>query len=654
MSIVVADTAGFCFGVNRAVNMVNKLLAAGKKVYTLGPIIHNKQMVDELASQGVEIAEKPEDVTNGATLVIRSHGVPLDVIDRINLLKLDYANATCPFVSKIHKIVNEASKKGKRVLIAGDENHPEVEGIRGNCISESYVFKNLDELKKLVKSNNFDNNMDTIIVAQTTFSVEEWQNCLNFFKKVCTNATIFDTICNATSDRQKEAEKLSKSSDLMIVIGGRHSSNTVKLKDICEKNCKTFLIETADELPLNALKEASCIGVTAGASTPAIIIKEVLKTMSDVLDNNEVNEEDNNENFEEMLEESLKNLNTDDKVHGVVVGISPNEVYVDVGRKQAGFIPANELSSDPNAKIEDLVKVGDEMDLLIMRVNDQEGTIMLSKKRLDAIKGWEKIVEAHEKGEKVRGTVLNVVRGGIIAVTSDGLRVFIPASQATDNRNEPLENLLKKEVEFKIIEVNKSRRRAVASIRAVLKDKKNELAQKFWETAEVGAHYKGTVRSLTSYGAFVDIGGIDGMIHISELSWSRIKHPSDVVKVGDIVDVYIKDLDKEHNKISLGYKREEDNPWVILKRDYPVGTIIDTEIVGLTSFGAFAKILPGIDGLIHISQIADKRVEKPQDELKIGQKVKAVITDIDFDKKRISLSMRKLLEKKEDSASSEE
>lgn len=654
MSIVVADTAGFCFGVNRAVNMVNKLLAAGKKVYTLGPIIHNKQMVDELASQGVEIAEKPEDVTNGATLVIRSHGVPLDVIDRINLLKLDYADATCPFVSKIHKIVNEASKKGKRVLIAGDENHPEVEGIRGNCISESYVFKNLDELKKLVKSNNFDNNMDTIIVAQTTFSVEEWQNCLNFFKKVCTNATIFDTICNATSDRQKEAEKLSKSSDLMIVIGGRHSSNTVKLKDICEKNCKTFLIETADELPLNALKEASCIGVTAGASTPAIIIKEVLKTMSDVLNSNEVNEEDNNENFEEMLEESLKNLNTDDKVHGVVVGISPNEVYVDVGRKQAGFIPANELSSDPNAKIEDLVKVGDEMDLLIMRVNDQEGTIMLSKKRLDAIKGWEKIVEANEKGEKVKGTVLNVVRGGLIAVTSDGLRVFIPASQATDNRNEPLENLLKKEVEFKIIEVNKSRRRAVASIRAVLKDKKNELTQKFWETAEVGAHYKGTVRSLTSYGAFVDIGGIDGMIHISELSWSRIKHPSDVVKVGDIVDVYIKDLDKEHNKISLGYKREEDNPWVILKRDYPVGTIIDTEIVGLTSFGAFAKILPGIDGLIHISQIADKRVEKPQDELKIGQKVKAVITDIDFDKKRISLSMRKLLEKKEDSASSEE
>lgn len=657
MSIVVADTAGFCFGVNRAVNIINKLLDGGKKVYTLGPIIHNKQMVDELASKGVEIAEKPEDVVNGATLVIRSHGVPLNIIDRINFLGLDYINATCPFVSKIHKIVNEASKEGKRVLIAGDENHPEVEGIRGNCISQSYVFKNLDELKKLVKDNNFDNKIDTIIVAQTTFSVKEWQNCLNFLKKVCTNATIFDTICNATSDRQKEAEELSKNSDLMVIIGGRHSSNTVKLRDICKKNCKTFLIETADELPLNALKEASCIGVTAGASTPAIIIKEVLKTMSDVLNNKGVNEEDDiekNESFEEMLEKSLKSLNTDDKVHGVVVGISPNEVYVDVGRKQAGFIPINELSSKPNANVEDLVKVGDEMDLLIMRVNDQEGTIMLSKKRLDAIKGWEKIVEASKNGETVRGTVLNVVRGGLIAVTNNGLRVFIPASQATDNRNEPLENLLKKEVEFKIIEVNKGRRRAVASIRAVLKDKRNELAQKFWETAEVGKQYKGTVRSLTSYGAFVDIGGIDGMVHISELSWDRIKHPSDVVKVGDIIDVYIKSLDKENNKVSLGYKKEEDNPWAILKRDYPVGTIIDVEIVGLTSFGAFAKILPGIDGLIHISQIADKRVEKPQDELKVGQKVKAIITDIDFDKKRISLSIRKLLEKEENSANSEE
>lgn len=650
MNIVVADTAGFCFGVNRAVSMINKLLDEGKKVWTLGPIIHNTQMVNELASKGVEIAEKPEDVSKGATLVLRSHGVPLNIIEKVKSLNIDYVDATCPFVSKIHKIVYDASCNGKKVFIAGNKNHPEVIGIRGNCVSESFVFKDHSELENLVKNNNNICDLDMIIVAQTTFSIKEWQKCLDFIKKVCTNATIFDTICNATSDRQREAEKLSKTSDLMIIIGGRHSSNTVKLRDICGKNCKTFLIETADELPLDALKEASCIGITAGASTPAIIIKEVLNTMSEVLNSKEINYE-NNENFAEMLEKSLENLNTDNKVHGVVVGITPSEVYVDVGRKQAGFIPINELSFDSNAKVEDLVKIGDELDLLIMRTNDQEGTIMLSKKRLDAIKNWDRIVEANKNGEVLKGVVTDVVKGGII-VNTDGIRVFIPASLATETKSEPLDNLLKKEVEFKIIEVNRKRKRAVASIRAVLQDKRNELAEKFWETAEIGRVYKGTVISLTSYGAFVDIGGVDGMVHISELSWNKIKHPSEVVKVGDVIDVKIKDLDKEKGKVSLSYKKEEDDPWKTLERDYRVGTVLEVEVVGLTEFGAFARIIPGIDGLIHISQISDKRVEKTQDKLSLGQKVKVKITDIDFERKRVSLSMKQLLENEENIESS--
>lgn len=348
-------------------------------------------------------------------------------------------------------------------------------------------------------------------------------------------------------------------------------------------------------------------------------------------------------NFEEMLEESLKNLNTDEKVHGVVVGITPSEVYVDVGRKQAGFIPAAELSADPNARPEDLVKVGDEMDLLIMRTNDQEGTIMLSKKRLDAAKGWETVSAAEESQEVLTGVVTEVIKGGLIAV-SNGVRVFIPASQATASRGDSLDELLKKEVKFRIIEVNRSRRRAVGSIRSVLKDERKVLADKFWETAEEGKEYDGVVKSLTAYGAFVDLGGIDGMIHISELSWGRIKHPSEVVNVGDTVHVYIKGLDREKGKISLGYKRAEDNPWEILKRDYPVGTVADVTIVGMTAFGAFARVIPGIDGLIHISQIADHRIEKPQDVLKINDVVKAKITDIDFDKKRVSLSIRALLE----------
>ncbi len=636
---------------NRAVTIVNNLLEEGKKVTTLGPIIHNPHMVAELAERGVEIADTPNDLSSmGRTLVIRSHGVPQSVIDEIEQKGISYENATCPFVSKIHQIVKDNSREGKVILIAGDENHPEVQGIVGHCEGEHYIFKNYEDLGKLLKKLENIENISICVVAQTTYDVKEWKNCLKLLKKVYTNAKIFDTICSATSIRQSEAEELASISDIMVVIGGRQSSNTAKLFSVCKSKCeRTYLIESAAELDDIALIDADIIGITAGASTPARIIKEVFNTMTENIEKTE----NTAENFAELLEESLKNFNTDEKVHGVVVGIAPNEVYVDVGRKQAGFIPLAELSNDPNAKAEDLVKIGDELDLLIMRTNDQEGTIMLSKKRLDAIKGWDEIIKANEEDTPVTGFVTDVVKGGVIAV-ANGVRVFIPASQATATRGEPLENLLKKEVSFKIIEVNKGRRRAVGSIRAILKEERQKLADKFWETAEIGKKYTGTVKSLTSYGAFVDIGGIDGMIHISELSWGRIKHPSEVVKVGDTVEVYIKDLDREKGKISLGYKNTEDNPWEILKRDYPEGTVTEATIVGMTDFGAFANILPGIDGLIHISQISTERIEKPQDVLKIGDKVTVKITKIDFDKKRISLSIRELLEDKKSEEATEE
>lgn len=651
MKIILAKSAGFCFGVNRAVTIVNNLLEEGKKVTTLGPIIHNPHMVAELAERDVEIADTPNDLSSmDRTLVIRSHGVPQSVIDEIEQKGISYENATCPFVSKIHQIVKDNSREGKVVLIAGDENHPEVQGIVGHCEGEHYIFKNYEDLGKLLKKLENIENISICVVAQTTYDVKEWKNCLKLLKKVYTNAKIFDTICSATSIRQSEAEELASISDIMVVIGGRQSSNTAKLFSVCKSNCeRTYLIESAAELDDIALIDADIIGITAGASTPARIIKEVFNTMTENIEKTE----NTAENFAELLEESLKNFNTDEKVHGVVVGIAPNEVYVDVGRKQAGFIPLAELSNDPNAKAEDLVKIGDELDLLIMRTNDQEGTIMLSKKRLDAIKRWDEIIKANEEDTPVTGFVTDVVKGGVIAV-ANGVRVFIPASQATATRGEPLENLLKKEVSFKIIEVNKGRRRAVGSIRAILKEERQKLADKFWETAEIGKKYTGTVKSLTSYGAFVDIGGIDGMIHISELSWGRIKHPSEVVKVGDTVEVYIKDLDREKGKISLGYKNTEDNPWEILKRDYPEGTVTEATIVGMTDFGAFANILPGIDGLIHISQISTERIEKPQDVLKIGDKVTVKITKIDFDKKRISLSIRELLEDQKSEEATEE
>lgn len=644
--ITLAKTAGFCFGVDRAVNMVYDL-SEKQRVCTLGPIIHNSEMVRELEQKGVIIANTPKEVPSGYTVVIRSHGVPQSVYDEIHSLNLNYSDATCPFVSKIHKTVAKAGRENSVVLIIGDKNHPEVKGIEGHCCGEFFAVKNHIEAEKLIETTPRLKTNPLTVVAQTTFDVSEWKKSLKVIKKLCTNAVIFDTICNATAERQEEARILAEKSDLMIVIGDKTSSNTCKLYDICSRVCKnTYLVETYKELKDIDLSSACNIGVTAGASAPARIIKEVLDTMAE----NQVNSsEEQEQDFASMLEEHMQSFNTDGRVKGVVERITPNEIFVDVGRKQAGVVKLSELTDDPNAKIEDLVKVGDTLDLLIMRTNDQEGTIMLSKKRVDAQKGWDVIKEALESKEVLTGVVTEINNGGVIAVTN-GVKVFIPASQATASRNESTEGLLKKEVSFRIIDVNDRRRRAVGSIRSVLNEEKNKAREEFWKNCEVGKTYTGTVKSLTSYGAFVDIGGVDGMIHISELSWNRIKHPSEVVNVGDTVEVYVKDIDTEKHNISLGYKKAEDNPWEILKNNYPEGSVVEVEIVGLTQFGAFAKIIPGIDGLIHISQIADRRIEKPQDELSIGQKVMAKITAIDFDKKRVSLSIRDLLQDNNDDA----
>ena len=647
--IIVAESAGFCFGVNRAINILYKLIDEKKPACTLGPIIHNMQMVNELREKGVRTIDKISEAKENETIVIRSHGVPQSIVDEINERHLDYIDATCPFVSKIHKIVSETDDDSI-VIIAGDKNHPEVQGIMGHCKSKCYTFKNQEELQELFSIIPQKNYKTIKIVAQTTFDLKEWEKSLKSLKNVYTNTKIFDTICNATSIRQREAANISKSVDLMFVIGDKHSSNSFKLYSICSSNCEnTFFIETADELPLEMVKKADSIGVTAGASTPARIIKEVLDKMSEV-NTSSVNE--NELSFEEMLEESLKSMNTNERVMSTVMSIAPNgDVSVDVGRKQAGFIPKDEISYDPTVTAQDVLKVGDEVELLIMKTNDQEGTIMLSKKRVDAQKNWEELEALNGSDEIFTGKVIEAVNGGIIVMLKDN-RIFIPASQATLSRDEDPSALVGKEVQYRLLEVSRKgrRKRAIGSIKSVLKEKRAEEKAKLLETLAVGNHYKGVVKSLTSYGAFVDIGGVYGMIHISELSWSRIKHPSEVVNVGDEVEVYIKDINEETKKISLGYKKEEDNPWFILKNEYPVGSVVKCKIVGLTTFGAFANIIPGIDGLIHISQIANKRIDKPQDVLSVGQEVEAKIIAIDFDKKRVSLSMRALLPEEADKA----
>ncbi len=669
MQIKLAKTAGFCFGVNRAVNLVYDLVNQGEKVSTFGPIIHNKQVVQDLEKKGVKSIDSPSECQEGYKIIIRTHGVEKSIVDEIEKNNIPYVNATCPFVLKIHKIVSE-QQDGTITLIAGNENHPEVLGIRSFCKGKSYVFQNEKELEKLITDKALCLKNNVICVSQTTFSIEEWKKCEKFIKKVCTNFKIFDTICNATSDRQKEAETLSKECDAMIVVGGRHSSNTCKLRDVCSENAPTFLIETADELSEIDLSSYGVVGVTAGASTPSVIIKEVLKTMSEEIKEKEVEttEEvvetaetaeqadkaavdasaDGEETFAEMLEQSFSEDSTSKVVKGIVVNITPTEVFVDVpGRKQTGVIAYDDLSAEPFDKCEDVVSIGDELDLIIMKTDDQDGVLKLSKKLTDAFKGWDEIVAAKEADEVLEGVVTAVVRGGVLA-TVKGTRVFIPASLSGVPRNQELDVLKGATVRFRIIDINPARRRAVGSIKVVANEERKAAEEAAWSKLEEGMKLTGTVKSLTSYGAFVDIGGVDGMIHISELSWNRIKHPSEVVSVGDQVEVTIKSLDEENKKISLGFKKIEDNPWEILKRDYPVGTEVEAKIVGLAAFGAFANVIPGIDGLIHISQISWDRVKTPADVLNVGDVVKAKITEVDFDKKRVSLSMKELLEKPEE------
>ncbi len=641
MELILAKTAGFCFGVKRAVETAERFAERGEPAVTLGELIHNPDVVGELAKRGVPPVDSPEECPPGATLIIRSHGVSPEVIRRIRELGLSFCDATCPFVEKIHRIADERTAAGDILLVMGDPDHAETKGILGHCGENAAVLRNLDELERYVKNEAPFGEKCHTLLSQTTFLRSEWKKCEEFAKKVYTKLKIFDTICHDAYTKQKEAELLSERCDRMIVAGGKKSSNTARLYETCAAHCPSVLVEDPSELRRMDWTGSKVIGVTAGASTPSGIIKEVLETMSEILENKPEEEM----SFAELLDQSFKNgIHNGEKVTSRVEGFTPmNEIIVSVGTKHTGYIAPEELSEDPTVKPQDIVKVGDELQLIVLHVDDREGTVSLSKKKIDAEQNFQRVADAAESGEILEGVVVEVVKGGVIAVT-DGIRVFIPASQATASRNEPLEGLLKQNVRFRILEVNPGRKRAIGSIRSVLSEERKAREAVFWDDIEPGKVYTGKVKSLTSYGAFVDLGGVDGMVHVSELSWLRVAHPSDVVKVGDVLEVYVKDVDKEAKKISLGYKKPENNPWEILRREYPVGTVCTVKVVSMTAFGAFAQVIPGIDGLIHISQISYDRIAKPQDVLSVGQEVEVKITDIDFDKKRVSLSIKALLE----------
>ncbi|MCX7709614.1 MAG: bifunctional 4-hydroxy-3-methylbut-2-enyl diphosphate reductase/30S ribosomal protein S1 [Clostridia bacterium] len=634
MEIIVAKTAGFCFGVNKAVTLAYNLVEKSEdRIYTFGPVIHNDQVVGQLNERGVKIAEKVEDISEDSCVIIRAHGVTPEIYNSIEQKTEKIMDATCPYVKKIHNLVNEKYREGYQIIIVGDKNHPEVIGINGWCNNSAYIVETKEEVEKLPKGIE---NKPVCVVAQTTLTYEKWQAINEYLKKVFENIIKFDTICNATSQRQNEAGEIAARVDMMLVIGSSHSSNTQKLVDICKKYCpETYKIETSGEIPPVDIKKIKKIGITAGASTPEWIIKEVIEKMV------ELNKQENEMSFKEAFESSLVTLQSGQTVKGKIIGYNNAEVFVDMGYKSDGIIPMEEFSDDPDFKPEASLKVGEEVEVFVVRVNDGEGNVVLSKKKVDALKNWDKIEKASEDKTPVKAKVTEVVNGGVIA-NAGGVKIFVPASQISDRYVKDLSEFLKQVINVRILEFNKQKRKIVGSARAILEEEKTQNASKIWDNIEVGKKFDGVVKSITDFGAFVDIGGVDGLIHVSELSWTKVKHPSDVLKLGDRVSVTILEFDKAKNRISLGYRKTEDNPWYNAENKFKVGDVVKGKVVRIVPFGAFVELEKGIDGLVHISQISSVRIGKPSDVLEIGQTVEAKITEVNVEAKKIGLSIKEV------------
>ena len=652
MNVTVAKNAGFCFGVKRATDELEKAIETkrdGERIFTLGTLIHNDTYNKSLENKGVGVTDISQiaEIAQSAgeecpvTVFVRAHGIPKEDEARLAAMSaanpyFRYVDCTCPFVKKIHRIADENSSKDNFFVLLGAADHPEVVGIMSYFEHEKVTVASADELERFTQSDRAKKLLGKtpILVAQTTQNLSEWKKSQQIFKKLYTNALIFDTICSVTESRQSEAEALSRECDVMIVIGGRESSNTAKLYSICKENClQTFWIEKSEELAVcNLITSAHTkVGIAAGASTPSGVIQEVCKTMSEM-----------KENFAELLDATeIKTLNTGDTVTGTVTSVTDAELYLDFGAQVTGLIKAEQITDDTSVKLTEMYKPGDQIEAFVIRVSDVEGFAELSKKRVDSDKNWLKIVEAAESGEVVTGKVVEVVRGGVSVLVNSN-RVFVPASQTGVPKDESLEILKGQEVSLKVIEIKG--KKAIGSIRVVAREERKAREAAFWASIEEGKVFTGAVKSMTSYGAFVDLGGVDGMVHKSELSWKPISTPASVLQVGQVIEVFVKSFDAEKKRISLGYKKDCDNPWYIFTSKYAVGDVASVKIVNMMPFGAFAEIVDGVDGLIHISQIAQQKIGKPADVLEIGQVVDAKITAIDEENQKVSLSIRALLD----------
>ena len=653
MNITIAEHAGFCFGVRRATDALEKEIAEHpeRHIYTLGRIIHNDKYVSMIKAKGVreisrdDVPEIIRRADNGEkiTVTVRAHGEICSVVNALedcarrneNFTLLD---CTCPYVKKVREIARDNSGQDDAFFLIGNEHHPEVDGIMSCTENGGTVLPDSTAVEEFLAESTVKHpelsSKNVCIAAQTTQNLTEWKKSINFFKKVYTNAKIFDTICNVTECRQSETAALAEKSDVMIVIGSPDSSNSCKLRDISREKCsRVYFIGDTNECP--HLSGNLNVSITAGASTPFSLIQEVYKTMNE------------QENFAELLESSFRTLNTGEIVEGVITAISQNEIHLDLGAKTTGVIVHDKATDDPQAKLADLFKVGDVIKAKVVKVSDIDGIATLDKTRADSEANWDKIVAACDSGETLEGRIVEVVKGGVI-ILIDSVRVFVPASLTGVPRDGDLQSLLGTTQKVKIVEIKPERKRAFASIRAILREERKAKQEEFWNTIEEGKEFDGEVKSLTDFGAFVDLGGVDGMVHTSELSWKRIRHPKEVVSVGDKIHVFVKAFDREKGRISLGYKTDDTNPWTIFTNKYAEGDVAEVKIVSLLPFGAFAEVLPGCDGLIHISQIADHKIAKPDEVLEVGQMVNAKITAIDNEKHKISLSIRALIEPTEE------
>lgn len=629
--VILAKNAGFCFGVQRAVKEALKIQKEyNTKIYTLGPLIHNNDVVNFLEENNIFAIEfeNIDKLNKGDVIVIRSHGVCEAIFNELEERKLTVINATCPFVTNIQNKVKKYSNEGYHIVILGDKNHPEVIGINGWCNNNAII----------TKDGTFEEEIPqkVCVVAQTTEKMKNWENTLKNLNSV-KEVLVFNTICSATDVRQKSTNKISKETDAMIVIGGKNSSNTTKLYQIAKENCEnTIHIENAKELPKDFIKNKDIkkIGVTAGASTPDWIIREVLDIMNT-----------ENNNFEDQLSlmnELDKRFAIGDEVKGEILSKTRDSVLVSlVGYKSDGIIPFTELSAkEDSIEFSEKLNIGDNITAKVIKLQNNDGYVVLSRLEYEKDEAFKELEQLYAEGNTFEVTVKEAKEKGLVA-DYKGVRIFIPASQIDIRFTKDKNEYVGKSLEVKLIDFSlRNPVKVVASRRVLLEDAKNTVDAKAWESFNLGDVVKGEVKRFTNFGAFVEVNGIDGLLHLSQVSWNHIKNLNEVLKEGQTIDVKIIGLDKEAKKLSLSMKELMPKPWDNVKEKYPEESIVLGKVVRLNDFGAFVELEPGVDGLVHISKISHSRIEHPSEILKVGQEIKAKILGVDEENKRISLSIK--------------